>query len=333
MNPLLADPPAPPAPAAPAAEQAPAPERMCDNCGAPMRAQQDWCLECGAGAPDRLGRRPGWRSATTVVGATVLLALGAVAASYAALNSDSKKAVNRPAALAQAPPAVATPTPAPTTPPVAVTPTPALPGATKPPKIPKATPTPTAAKPVATTPAVTAPTTTTTTPKTTPAPVTHHKPPPEGTPGTKIVLDTDAASTYNPYGYNPARFGDPARAIDGSTATSWTAGIDPSTPNLAVGLDLNLKTGQRVSKLDLVTTTPGMMVEVYGTSGGQPPSITDPGWVHLSAPHAAKSHDHMNLLAAGRAMRHLLIWITKAPPASGGHAASFVAISEVNVIH
>ena len=81
---------------------------------------QDWCLECGAAAPGRLGRRPGMRAATTIVGLTLALVAGAVTAGYAAINGDAGREVAKPAAasgapVAQAPPATPT-APAATTP-------------------------------------------------------------------------------------------------------------------------------------------------------------------------------------------------------------------------
>ncbi|MBA3327925.1 MAG: hypothetical protein H0T43_06455, partial [Solirubrobacterales bacterium] len=63
-----------------------APDYACATCGAAMVGGQDWCLECGSAAPGRLGQRPGWRPALTVVAITLLLVGGAVVASYAALT-------------------------------------------------------------------------------------------------------------------------------------------------------------------------------------------------------------------------------------------------------
>src|SRR5687767_4420909 len=89
-------------PDAPAPE-APAPvERPCTTCGAALEPEQDWCLECGSAQPGRLGDRAGWRAALTVIGATALLATGAGAAAYAALDSEATRD-----ATAQAPPAAA----------------------------------------------------------------------------------------------------------------------------------------------------------------------------------------------------------------------------------
>ncbi|HSS56789.1 MAG TPA: hypothetical protein VLK59_02185, partial [Solirubrobacteraceae bacterium] len=102
-----------------------------------MEAGQDWCLNCGTAAPGRLGERPGWRAATTVIALALLLVLGAVGAGYAALTGDSQPqqtastpppAAAPPAAAQVAPPAATTQPPAATTqPPAATSTTPAKP--------------------------------------------------------------------------------------------------------------------------------------------------------------------------------------------------------------
>src|SRR3954451_9823913 len=141
--------------AAPAVE--PAPERLCSECSAPLQPDQDWCLECGTAQPDRPGARPGWRTAAAVLATTGVLASGAVAAAYAGLSADAKKAAapNAQAALPPQPPAAAPPAPATppaATPPAATTPPPAAPKSTPPPAVKPPAPTPpasTAAPPAA----------------------------------------------------------------------------------------------------------------------------------------------------------------------------------------
>jgi hypothetical protein len=153
------------------------------------------------------------------------------------------------------------------------------------------------------------------------------------TPGQKILLDPDAASSYNPYGVN-VTFGDPASAIDGDQTTAWTAGVDPATaPHMDVGLDINLRAPQTISKVDISTSTPGMIVQVYGTSeSADPPSITDPGWIHL-ADSTLKAHTKVTLSRAGVKFRHVMVWIVQAPPTpAGGTAPTSVAIDELSVI-
>ncbi len=135
------------------------------------------------------------------------------------------------ATVAQQPPAAPAPatTPGATTPPVTTPPA----AATKPPSIATKAPTPT---PAATTPAPAA--TTPSTPATTPTtPAGSSQGAGSGTKTPEpLLLDTNAASTYNPY-EAPGPFGDPSLAIDGDTSTGWTAQVNPATaPKMAVGL-------------------------------------------------------------------------------------------------
>ena len=67
---------------------------------------------------------------------------------------------------------------------------------------------------------------------------------------------------------------------------------------MAEGLVIDLKANQKLAKLALVTSTPGMTVQVYGATGKTvPSSITDPAWVKLShATILAKKHASLKLL-------------------------------------
>jgi hypothetical protein len=336
VNTLLADPPVladseQPSPEAPgAAPQGSAPEplqptpaasqRVCANCGSPLDAGQDWCLQCGSGAPGSLDAGgPSWRSAATVIAATAILAIGAAAAAYAAL---SREGAHKPRSVtlkvAQVPaaaiPSVTTPaTSTPGTP--GATPTPKAskapatnpllaPGAGKPPKIPLTASTPKSSG-----------TTTTPSSNTNESGLTSTEPP------TPILLDTNAASTYNPYGYPASEFGDPSLTIDGETSTGWTAQVNPAVaPKMAEGVAIDLKTAQKVSALTLISSTPGMTVQVYGANGHTlPGSITDPAWVALSrARDVKKRKTHIKLRASNKAFRFITLWISKAPAASIG---------------
>jgi hypothetical protein len=327
----------------------PATGPTCAKCGAPMEPSQDWCLQCGAGAPGSLeAGGPSWRSAATILTATAILVLGAAAAAYAALNKEGAPkahttivAVAPTTSTAAATPTPTTPvTPTPTTP-GAVTPTPKAPGlpatnplaptgSTKPPKIPLTTPTPKSTG-TGTTPTKTKETSpTSTTPSsgsetgggaaTEPAP-------------TAIVLDPDAASTYNPYVYPASEFGDPSLAIDGDTSTEWTAQVNPAVaPKMAEGLTIDLKSAQRVSAVELVTSTPGMSIQIYGANGQTvPTSITDPGWVQLSPYLTVKKRHERIKLKDSKAFRFITLWISKAPAASAGTAPDQVPPTHVSV--
>jgi hypothetical protein len=200
---------------------------------------------------------------------------------------------------------------------------PALPlGIVKPPKIPlgSITPRSTTRTPASTTPKI-------------PTPPTSSGGGAEAQPQA-ILLDTNAASTYNPYAYPAANFGDPSLAIDGETATGWTAQVDPAVaPRMAEGLVIDLKSARKLSALELITTTPEMTVQVYGTTGHTlPASITDPAWAKLSPSLLVKAkHFHIKLKA--KAVRFVTLWISKAPAASVGtaQAPGHVSVNELEL--
>ena len=312
--------PAAPTPAAATPEPAPV-GASCAKCSSPLAPGQDWCLQCGAGAPGSLGT-PGWRSAATILGVVAVLMLGAAAAAFAALSRGTSKAPVLTTTVAAAPaPPVTTP-PAATTTPTTVVP----PVTAKPPKIPLTTTTP---KPAATT---------TTPATTTPASTTPAAGEGSGEAGkpTAILLDTNAAETYNPYKYPPSSFGDPSLAIDGEVSTAWTAQLDPATaPRMAEGLLINLKTPQKVASLQLVTSTPGMTVQVYGDHGSVvPTSITDPAWVRLTHAFVVKKrHMHIVLKESKHSFTLLTLWISRAPASSVGTptAPGQVGVSELEL--
>jgi hypothetical protein len=350
---LLADPPtaapdeqqSPPGSsgATPAPEPAVPEQRSCAKCGSPLDGAQDWCLQCGAGAPDSLGTRaPSWRSAAVILGALLVLVAGAATAAYAALSKSGGKA---PAVttVAQVP---ATPAPATPVTPTATakigTPTtvkPIIPsGTATPPKIPTTTPTPIPITPSTITPATT-PAASKTAPASGGGSSTPSEPKQEA-----ILLDTDAASTYNPYNYPATNFGDPSLAIDGDTSTGWTAQVEPAVaPKMAEGLLIDLNTARKISAVALTTTTPGMTVQIYGANGQTPPaSITDPAWIPLSSARVQnKKRSHIKLggttaaaaRAAKKAYRFVTLWISSAPAASVGtvQAPGSVSVNELEL--
>ena len=312
--------------------------RTCANCGAELQDGQGWCLQCGAARPGSLDSGgPGWRSATTVLAVTGALVLGAAAAAYAALSKSSpRKPAARVVTIAQAPatvlPSTPTPgitTPSTSTPPASVQPTPTpikpLEGKATLPKIPLTAPTPKALHTIL--------------PKTE-AGGTGKSPTkssseqePEPTP---ILLDTNAAGTYNPYGYPASEFGDPALAIDNEASTAWTARVNPAVaPRMAEGLVIDLKSVQKVGQVALLTSTPGMVVQVYGaTVHSLPSSIVDPAWVPLSSPRAAKKgKTQIKLRDASKGFRYVLLWISEAPASAVGtpQAPGHVAVNELEL--
>lgn len=298
-----------------------------------MAAEQDWCLHCGAGASGSLRSGTSLRPMAGIAALSLLLLLGAAAAAYAALKEKSHRplahlAITPPVAQsAQLPTTAATvptvPPPTTSTPTIPATSTPpVLPKtSSKPPKIPATAPTPKhAGESTTTTSKEGVKTTTTSTPATTP--------PPKGS--TPMLLDTNAASTYNPFAYPESDFGDPSLAIDGETDTAWTAQAAPgAAPLVNAGVLVDLKSSRRVAKLRLITSTPGLTARIYGAPGPQAPAaITDPTWVPLSAVRLVrKQHAGITLGESTKSFRYILLWIIKAAVPNGGAPSQTQAVS------
>jgi hypothetical protein len=299
----------------------PEPTVACATCGAAMQPGQEWCLECGTARADRLSAtRPSWRGGAAVLVVTGVLVAGAAAAAWAGLSADSKRVAASetqaalPAAQTQPPAAAQPPPAATTTQPPAATPPPAA--TTK-----KTTPPPAAKAPTTSTPATAAPAPApaapatpkaTTTPKDTTSPQ-HAKPL-----GKLVAVDlqpTDA-KTYNPYNRTGADQADPKLAIDGDAATAWTASIDPSANGQsAIGVDLALGKLTGIRQLKLTTPTPGMTIEIYGArTTDAPVSVQDPSWTHIATQLDVSKDGTIRLGSGTDKYRHLLIWITQAPP-------------------
>lgn len=87
----------------------------CPLCGAPLRTEQEWCLNCGAAARTRLAAAPNWRAPLVTLIVLVALALGVIAGALVKLAGDSGPA---PAAVTSTvtSPAAAAPTPGASTP-------------------------------------------------------------------------------------------------------------------------------------------------------------------------------------------------------------------------
>lgn len=153
-------------------------------------------------------------------------------------------------------------------------------------------------------------------------------------PPSPILLDTNAASTYNPYAYPSTRFGDPSLAIDGEAKTAWTAQVDPtSAPKMAEGLVLDMKSTQKLGSAIVKTTTTGITVTMYGANGHNlPASITDHEWKRLSgAKVLKKSTTTIKLKTKGATYRFILLWITKAPSSSTPSKPGSVSIDELEL--
>ena len=268
-----------------------------------MERGQDWCLECGTAAPGRLGGKPGWRAAFTVVGLTTLLLCCAVVAAYAALTSDAQRSAAAPpagsgdpitaqvpgAAVPDATPQVIQPgvtgpgvTP-PATPPAAGTP---IIPTTKPPSTAKNTPiapvNPPPAAPATTDPAANDDATGSTDDATDSTGSTAGAAQ-ASTPVT-IELKKDAAKTYDPIKRAGAEFGPAANAIDAKADTVWDVTVPADGQPIAAGLVIDLGQPYALRSLRLDTPTDGFTVEIYGAKSAKalPEDVIDKRWVHLT---------------------------------------------------
>jgi hypothetical protein len=328
-------------------------DHVCPHCGTSLQDDQQWCLSCGACEPGSLGERANPGPLKVLALTAAILALGAAVAVGAAIKEHNAPSSHTVALV----PATTPTTPAPTTPaPAATTPTPSGTGGastphsstkgnllfppsstTKPPKVTAPAPTPKASDEAKTSEPSSSGSGSTTTPSKattteTGTSTTESKASEQPSP---ILLDTNAATTYNPYGYPESGFGDPALAIDGEPSTAWTAQVQPhSFPNMAEGLLIDLREPATLGSLELRTPTPGMTVQIYGANGTKAPTtITEPGWVLLSGSHKLKKKvTHLKKLRTeGHTFRWVLVWLVKAPASAQGTATApgHVALNEV----
>lgn len=374
MNTLLADPPAAhgseqsPASSPPAAppegesggsdganRSGPhAQDHVCAHCGTPLQDGQHWCLNCGACEPGSLDERPNLGPLKVLALTAAILALGAAVAVAAAVKEHNAPSPHTVALVPATTPTTAlptTPAPAATTPTTpsgtggASTPHSSSKGnllfppssTTKPPKVTAPTPTPKASNESSPSESSGSGSGSTTTPSkaTTTETGTSTTESKSSEPPSPILLDTNAATTYNPYNYPESGFGDAALAIDGEPTTAWTAQVQPhSFPNMAEGLLINLREPTALGSLELRTPTPGLTLQIYGANGAKvPTTVTEPGWVLLSGSHKLKKKiTHLKKLRTeGHSFRWVLVWLVKAPASAQGTptAPGHVALSEV----
>ena len=74
-----------------------------------------------------------------------------------------------------------------------------------------------------------------------------------------------------PTTFPPASSATPASRSTAITTTSWTAQVNPATaPSMAEGVLINLKSLKKLSALELVSSSKGMVVQIYGTAETRP---------------------------------------------------------------
>jgi len=345
--------------------------RECSNCGAPMLQDQDWCVQCGAAPTGLMGGRPGWLQAAGVLAVTALLVVGASVAAYAALTKPKPKTHKQLAlhtTTTVAPSTTpGTPGTTPTTPTVPTTPIAPNPNESAPPKIPTQTPTPEGSSNGNANELLFPPEEEASKSdksgksgkgKSSKSNGSGGKGSTEGLTkgsggegseeeaggsGSKsaepegpepILLDTNAASTYNPNAYPSSLFGDPSLTIDGEASTAWTAEVQASlAPAVNAGVVLDLRSAQKLASATIKTKTPGITIEMYGANGHNlPPSIADSTWKKLHGARLLKKKKAtIKLKTKGAAYRFVLLWIVKAPASSTSADPGKVAIRELEL--
>ena len=88
----------------------------CPLCGAPLDADQDWCLNCGAAARTRLAASSSWKAPLIVAAVVAVLALAVLAAALVKLARDANSQARNTVVLIKTPAPITPTTPAPVTP-------------------------------------------------------------------------------------------------------------------------------------------------------------------------------------------------------------------------
>lgn len=108
----------------PAPAQEPAPAPGCSRCGAPLRPEQEWCLNCGAPTATRVASPAGWKVPVAIVASVLTLALAGLVVAFLAVSDDPDELGRLAQQTPTATPAPAPPPPAASPAPPAATPTP-----------------------------------------------------------------------------------------------------------------------------------------------------------------------------------------------------------------
>jgi hypothetical protein len=135
------------------------------------------------------------------------------------------------------------------------------------------------------------------------------------TPGlSTVMLDSDAASDYDPEGDGEESPEAARNAIDGNLTTNWDTetyrGGFAGSNKAGVGLYLDAGSPVAARQLDAVTATPGFQAEVYAANT-VPGQIGD--WTKVSSRTGVKQDQRIPLDTAGTQFRYYLLWIVELP--------------------
>ncbi len=324
--------------------------RACDRCGTVCSTDQEWCLNCGVRMTEPSQRLPGLRAAGLVVALAVLLAGGAAAASYAALRGDTRSAANVPSETTPAPVAQAPAATPPATPPATdPAPTASIPDTAPAPDTSDldtsgaddladdtapdldagdtgaATPSPApsgggatdaGADAAAASAAAAAAKKAADDKKAAEKKAAEDKKKAEETAPVSgpVVFAAGQGSIYDPNNV-VADQGDEAKAIDGSTGSSWKVELEPGEVG-GFGYVLDFDPATKLKNVNVVSGTKGATVKVLGTKRSTLPfDAASDGWEPLAGETKLKEGDNVIALKDSGASKykHVLVLVTDTP--------------------
>jgi eukaryotic-like serine/threonine-protein kinase len=133
----------------------------------------------------------------------------------------------------------------------------------------------------------------------------------KGTPHVGAVVPISGVGAYDPYGDNRSEHdADAPKATDQNQSTFWTTEEYRDAPSLGkpgVGVVLDAGGLAHLSRVTVVTDTPGFTAEIQATNnlGATPQTVSDRRVVGHSTAFEIKS---------GAPERYYIVWITKLPP-------------------
>ncbi len=89
-------PPPPPPGAQPPPPHVSATPANCPHCGAALKPDQDWCLNCGAAVTTEIAGSRGWRAPVAIAGVVLVVAAAALVFAFAQLSNDADRVARAP---------------------------------------------------------------------------------------------------------------------------------------------------------------------------------------------------------------------------------------------
>ncbi|MFA9400054.1 MAG: protein kinase, partial [Acidobacteriota bacterium] len=138
-----------------------------------------------------------------------------------------------------------------------------------------------------------------------------------------------SASDYDPEGDSEHPEEASLSFDEDRNATAWSTEIyqDPTLAGKSgVGLYVDAGKPVRATEMELRSPTPGWTLEVYGSNEPVPDDLT--GWTRLARVPEVEERQRVDLIAANRAYRYYLLWVSDPVETETGYSAS---ISDVRL--